>query len=467
MDTHGDGLRDAARYPLFSALGSRRTRRVSRGTSFPGAGGHESANAPAPLTPLEEAVLITATGASGVILHDGPQATHEGVLEYGTHLLHIVGRTASNIDNSHATSFFMINDEGTWLIKQRPDREALEFFARVPRNWAEWSEENWLEAANAVKVKLHDGRLDFPREFPFYAFWNKQLSNRPGTTIFVPVVDCTRQYINVLLTLLSEEYGQRPLFVDDFRPFKPRSLLDWGAWLAMHVRAIEKIPYQPIGGVKRVKSGFVNPEKLVPLGYAGAMRTDYEAHFLMQNLMLVGEAMGLGTWIHAAIMPPFILERDESEGRYGLGFRQHGDRTFRRWPPLPASQKNYVGIDGVLEGLCPPYVSSMDEAVDRVVQEKYEAYDDDQVFRRPYRSSDDADTFRQGTRRLTDEAIAYTKEICNYLYDTYGRFPAHVDAFVAPGVWVQFSHLELEYYDKIAEPWYYERQARHDELWHQ
>jgi hypothetical protein len=27
-----------------------------------------------------------------------------------------------------------------------------------------------------------------------------------------------------------------------------------------------------------------------------------------------------------------------------------------RWPPLPSTQANPVGIDGVLEGLCPPYV---------------------------------------------------------------------------------------------------------------
>lgn len=39
------------------------------------------------------------------------------------------------------------------------------------------------------------------------------------------------------------------------------------------------------------------------------------------------------------------------------------------------------------------------------------------------------------------EAVEYAKEICNYIYDIYGRFPAHSNAFHLPGVWLQFSHL--------------------------
>ena len=36
--------------------------------------------------------------------------------------------------------------------------------------------------------------------------------------------------------------------------------------------------------------------------------------------------------------------------------------------------------------------------------------------------------------------------------ETYGRFPAHTDAFHLPGIWVQFSHLEIEYYEQFANP---------------
>ena len=63
------------------------------------------------------------------------------------------------------------------------------------------------------------------------------------------------------------------------------------------------------------------------------------------------------------------------------------------------------------------------------------------------------------------EAIEYTKEICRYLVDTYGRFPAHTDAMYVPGIWVQFSHLEIEYYEQYASERHIKRQAEGREIW--
>ena len=65
--------------------------------------------------------------------------------------------------------------------------------------------------------------------------WNAQHSNVAGTTIFLPVVDNTRQYINAILILLSEPKGKAPLFVDDFSPFRPKTFVEWGVWFAMQV----------------------------------------------------------------------------------------------------------------------------------------------------------------------------------------------------------------------------------------
>ncbi|HEY2151219.1 MAG TPA: hypothetical protein VGH34_10440, partial [Vicinamibacterales bacterium] len=57
------GLQDLFTYPLMSAITERRTRRVARGTSIvSGPISHISTNAPAPLSPLEEAVLVVSTG---------------------------------------------------------------------------------------------------------------------------------------------------------------------------------------------------------------------------------------------------------------------------------------------------------------------------------------------------------------------------------------------------------------------
>ena len=199
------------------------------------------------------------------------------------------------------------------------------------------------------------------------------------------------------------------------------------------------------------------------------MRTDYEAFFLLQNLMLVAQAMGLGGWIHPSVFAPYVLQRDPAKQWFGLGFRmQVPDKPWVRWPPVPATQPNPVGIDGVLEGLCPPYVGSMNEAVDVVVAEKYGPkgmYGDAAGFALPYKNAADAQEYLRLEAPFSAQAIEYTKEICTYLFDTYGRFPAHVDAFYVPGIWLQVSHLELEYYARFFKSALVERQAAHGKTW--
>jgi hypothetical protein len=192
----------------------------------------------------------------------------------------------------------------------------------------------------------------------------------------------------------------------------------------------------------------------------------------MQNLMLMGEALRLGGWVHGAPMIPYVWRRDTAKGHLGLGFREHlakpAPSRWKRWPPVPASQPNFVGIDGVLEGLCPPYVTDMDEAVDRVLEEKYGsggAYADADVFGQAYRDRSAAESYLGHAEHHPKEAIEYTKEICRYLVETYGRFPAHTDAFYLPGTWVQFSHLDIEYYEQFGAPGHARRAAEGRDIW--
>jgi hypothetical protein len=464
------GLADLFGYPLMSALAERRTRRIARGTSVKAADlSHVSTNEPEPLSPLEEAVLIVSTGLTGPVMHDGPLKRPDGGDELGSPFLNVIGRSASSPDNGHATSFFLINDQGIWLLKTPRGREAQQMLESLPPKWVDWSEADWLRAAGAIKVQVSDRRLEFPREFPYYLGWNKQTSNRPGTTLLMPVVDCTRQYINALLTLLSEPDGQRPVFVDDWQQFTPADLAEAAVWVGAQFGFPKRIPYQPIGGIKWVQNGFCNPDISAPLGSSHAMRTDYEAFFLLQNLMLVAQGMGLGGWIHSSVFAPYVLQRDPAKGWFGLGFRMQMPNTqWGRWPPVPSTQPNPVGIDGVLEGLCPPYVASMNDAVDVVVAEKYGPtgmYGDATTFAAPYRNPADAKEYLRLQAPFSPQAIAYTKEVCTYLFDTYGRFPAHVDAFYVPGIWLQVSHLELEYYARFFKPSLVERQAAHGRTW--
>ncbi|HZT32249.1 MAG TPA: hypothetical protein VFA33_20345 [Bryobacteraceae bacterium] len=412
--------------------------------------------------------MIVSTGLVGISMHDVPLRRGDGIFMDGTPQMSIPSVAASSADNAQATHFILINDEGTWLLQHPQGRNALAWMKEFPPDRSQWTEDQWIAAAATMKRKLYPERLDFPRRWPYYFAWNKVISNRPGTTIFLPLVDTTRQMINVLFILLSEPDGERPLILDDWSKFRPKKLIEWAAWFGSLLRLVPKITYQPVAGIERVRSKWLQSDYPVPLGLASTMRTDYEALLHLQNLMLLTHCMGLGGWIHAAVGAPYVFERDPSKGTFGLGFRMTEPKKWRSWPPLPAPLPNPVGLDGVLEALCPPYVKSMDDAVERVYEEKFGAggvYGDRQVFSAAYRSPEFAEAYFRTAERPTKETIQYVKDVCNYVYDTYGRFPAHVNAIHVPGVWLQVSHLEIEYYDKFFDQNLYSWQARHDEVW--
>ena len=78
-----------------------------------------------------------------------------------------------------------------------------------------------------------------------------------------------------------------------------------------------------MAGVKKwVKNGFLNKDIKIPLGTIATLRTQIEADLLLQNLMLVADAMGLGAYIHGSISPPVMLGDPKFVKQYGkmLGF---------------------------------------------------------------------------------------------------------------------------------------------------
>jgi hypothetical protein len=56
-------------------------------------------------------------------------------------------------------------------------------------------EENWLRRRCRQASVARSGSIS--RGGGRAAIWNRQISNRPGTTILLPIVDLTRQMINV------------------------------------------------------------------------------------------------------------------------------------------------------------------------------------------------------------------------------------------------------------------------------
>jgi hypothetical protein len=67
----------------------------------------------------------------------------------------------------------------------------------------------------------------------------------------------------------------------------------------------------------------------------------------------------------------------------------------------------------------------------------------------PHRISDEE--HRAGTVSVSAEGRACTKAVCNYIYDTYGRFPGAIDAMHL--MWVmQAHHIDTDYYDRFFRP---------------
>lgn len=449
------GLASFLAAPLAETLWGRRTRRVARGRDVvAGSLSYRSPHEPAPLSALEEAILIAATGASGLTMPDRPFAddrTGEPIMSKPN--LTMQGRTAGSPDNAQGTHFFMVNDTGTYFLRRLPP---------LDDGVAAWTPEVLIARAEEAKVLLLDRRIDVAeeaRDFPAYLDSNRFLSNRPGTTVFFPVVDLSHQYINGLMYLLTQPAKARPVIVDD-RNF-----------------------YRPAGVKKWIRSGFLNSEIKVPLGSIYQMRTEIEASLILQNLFLVTEAMGLGAWIHGSISPPLILGDPKFRDRYGdmLAFDFVTPRwrllDLLRWHTLPIPAMRHLrahpvglthgGVD-LIRAKCPPNYATMSDAVDAVVAEKFGpggVYKDPALFRRIYRE-DFGDRYLAEAAEYAGEVIECARAICTYLHDTHGRFPAHCDAIHAPGVWLQAHHVETEYYDRLFRDGMTPRHRDHDARWH-
>lgn len=446
------GLADLLTRPLLQTMWRRRTHRVPRGVvEVPGGSlSYRSEARPEPLGALEEAVLIAATGCTGLTMPDRPlvdPASGQPVMAKPN--LAMAGRTAGSPDNAQGTHFFLINDDGTFFLRRLPPAAGDAFDPAA-----------LIERAEAAKVRLLDRRLDVPgdRAFPAYLDSNRFLSNLPGTTVLLPVVDLSHQYINGLMYLLTQPNGARPTLVDDRNFYRAAGVKAW------------------------VRRGFLDRDLKVPLGAIGRLRTELEAPLLLQNLFLVAEAMGLGAWIHATISPPVLTGDPKFSDRYGpmLGF-EHVVPRWRlmdvlRWHvPLPryANLRAHpvrLAHDGedLIRARCPPNYPTMRDAVDSVVEAKFGEgglYRDRALFGRIYKGDFGARYLDEAADYSAD-VIACVRDVAEYIHDTHGRFPAHCEAIHVPGVWLQVHHPEIPYYDRFFHDALTPAQRRHDALWH-
>lgn len=449
--TNHSGLNDLLSRPLIETVWHRRTHRVSQGVPKVAAGSltYESAEPVKPLTPLEEAVLIAATGSTGLTMPDRPfQDPETDTFVMAKPNITMTGRTVGSPDNAQGTHFFLINDTGTYFLRS------------LPTLGTPLSQQTLLERAEQAKVKVLSHRLDVQdgnRNFPAYLDSNRLLSNLPGTTILLPVVDLSHQYINGLMYLLTQPEGSRPALVDDRAFYRPAGVKSW------------------------IKKGFLNGDLKVPLGVIGGLRTELEAPMLLQNLFLVAEAMGLGAWIHATISPPLLTGDPKFSERYGpmLGF-EHVVPKWRLWDilrwqiPLPRfanlrATPVALKVNGemLIKAKCPPNYSSMSEAVDLVIEEKFGqrgVYNDKETFQRIYKE-DFGVRYIKEAAEYSEDVINCARDVCNYIYDTHGRFPAHCDAIHVPGIWLQAHRVDVPYYEKFFRNGLTDVHRKHAEMW--
>ena len=392
--------------PLFQTMFTRRTRRFPKGGRLPSKRAglrYESKEKPVSLTELETALLCFASsGITGV--------TVEEIRHLMGHLT-VIGRTAASPCASLTLHLFFTNDDGVFYYRACSSDEIIPK-QRVRIRTAEDREKILLDYRRNV-VRLKEGRIDIPRDAIGSAF--ESMVNLPGTTLFIPVADTTREYINLLFTGLAQ-----------FR---------WQLW--------DEEEDKPAGVKRWIESGLLNGPRMTIAQYEAMLPwlCNLEAGMAMQNLSLAATAMGLGSFMMHTIdlitvMKALGMRFEEPKKKYG-----------------PRAAVNPVGIDGLLEGCCPPY-RDPESAVTEIASIKW---GDEGIYAHK--------GYDLQIPEFYDGIVEATKSFCIYLYDRYGRMPKYENAMFIP-ILAQIHHLDSGFYEKFCPEYLEEADRSHMYAWH-
>jgi hypothetical protein len=415
-------------FPLFDAIAGRRARRFGLGMELPsGPLAHTSGAEPVPLSERERSILLAAgTGVSG--WNFGVPFGPDRPEEHAHYTQRFTGRTAPTAAGIGTPVLFATDDSGTYLTNTRDLRPSGLTEPAVDRDDAV---DAMVETVRAQTEQLSERRLDLPTAAPHMLEPNLWMANAPGSTLFMPVADASEQ----VLGLMAMALANGSMLVDD-------------------------VAGRPAGNLEPfVRSGLLRDDKRIPLTVLQQMAYEgnvAEIAFIGHNIMLTMQAMGLGGLYFNGLNRWSVLGGFAESGIHGLGFRFVHDS---RWT-LP----NPVGLDGHFQGLCPPYVSDMREAVDIFVQRKFGpegAYDASTPG--PWK---DATAVKGGVTPYSEEFIDCLGEVAQYIYDTYGKFPNTFTTMVLTG-YVQAVHLDTDFYDTHYQAGaYLPTHAHHMERWH-
>jgi hypothetical protein len=415
-------------YPLFQALYGRRSRRFGLGFAMSeGPYKFDSQQRPVALSDIEEAVLVAAgVGFSGSALWDQSRPLPHRAGQ---------GRTFPSTCHGRRTALFFTNDDGVFVIDPAapPAAKAQIVGDRSDRVGV-------LDLYYHHRKRLQPGRLAIPRGVPLLSGHNLWDSNMRGSTLFMPICDVSRSLIGLIAQFVDSQ-------LDHYTPKDSR-----GFYIVD-----DRFDCRPAGTKEWVENGFLDPEQVLPLSHLERQACYYmfaEPAIICQNMFLATEAMGIGGWIHCGFTSRGVFE--------ALKFRMVK-------PNDGPALTNPIGLDGVFQAHCPPYFPTMDAAVDAVLTPLLRNRPADVQAGHPpgslpYRISDAQ--HREGEVEISDAGIGCTKSICNYIYETYGRFPGSLDAMHL--MWLmQAHHLDLDFYDKFFRPGSYgPTHGAHMRTWH-
>jgi len=426
MGKYPEGLDIAVNYNFYDAVFQRRSRRFGLGMEIDkGPLKYKSKHEPVSLSEVEEAILVwTGLGIKGINLSDFPP--HVGLdLE-----MQFTSKTIPALGDVHRTELFYTNDEGTYMIKmhdKKPeDFRGLEGLSKEKRI------DKIVELFRESKVKIHDGRADLPSKPPGIAAHNLWNVNKPGTSVFMPVTDLSACIINLYLFYMRPDH--RFNFVDELHGMRPAGTASW------------------------LKKGFLNEGMRMPLIEAELRFANgyiAEQAFMGQNMALALQTLGLGGWLFSGFASMFML--GGTPFHRGLGFRFiTPEIKGESANPNPVA----VGKDDMFHAFCPPYYKDMGEAVEALNDLKWANWESHKM---PYKNPEGV---LQEIERPSKEELQVVKDICNYVYDTYGRFPAFSDPMFLRFM-VQAHHLDLDFYDEYyPEGAYTDNCKNHFNLWH-
>ena len=426
---------------LFDALLKRRSRRFAAGMELKGGPlAYRSTLKPQPLSLSEEGALaFAACGVTGYALAELPYETGPVPGCGGGNIMkQFVGRTAPSADALHTVIVFVINDEGTWMLRRPQDVPWHEIAGLIEMARSHRLTDLYL----CNRVKIADTRVDVERDLPYIPPFNKWSANVPGTSYFICVNELTALYINILLSAFSDDF--KYFAVDDRNRFRPAG----------------------IGQFAKSKGGPLQDDprqgRFMTVSFLEAWLFELaavEQGAIVQNLGLMSQALGLGGFPHFAAHPFGWVQ--------ALGFRMqrpHLSKVIAAGPVTRAALRllnrdiqipTAVGLeregDVLIKPYCPPYYATMREAVKDFLDGKFGP------MRGCFRDSGaptgwlEPAKVQAGIPEYSGAAVDATVAYCSYIYERYGRFPAACGPFRNVLAY-QAHHIDPNFYAQFYRP---------------